>query len=81
MPSDSQPWAISTRTLQDAILRRIGEGMLPSPKQTNPKDALSGDFEGDLVQIDGQLIKQQQTSDQYTFILEETAPSFRRCSR
>ncbi len=65
-----------TRTMQDAIFRRLGTGALPSAKPVSTKDALSGDDEGDLVRIDGQLVKQQRSNNQYTFLLESAGTVF-----
>ncbi len=59
-----------TRTIQDAIFKRLGKGPLPAPRAVSPKDALSGDYEGDLVQIDGQLLRQQRTGGQDTLLVD-----------
>ena len=65
-----------TRTIQDALFRRLGTGPLPAARSISTKDALSGDFEGDLVRIDGQLIKQQRAAGQYTFLLDSGGSVF-----
>jgi signal transduction histidine kinase/DNA-binding response OmpR family regulator len=59
-----------TRTIQDAIFKSLGKGPLPAPRPISPRDALSGDYEGDLVQIDGQLLKQQRSGAQDTLLID-----------
>jgi signal transduction histidine kinase/DNA-binding response OmpR family regulator len=59
----------NAETIQDAIFRRLGTATLPPPRFISPKDALTGNYEGDLVRIDGRLIEQSRTTDQYTFVL------------
>jgi signal transduction histidine kinase/CheY-like chemotaxis protein len=59
----------NAQTLQDVIFRRLGTALLPPPRLISPKDALAGNHEGDLVRIDGRLIEQNRTADQYTFLL------------
>ncbi len=57
------------QTIQDAIFRRLGAAPLPTPRLISPKEALTGDHDGDLVRIEGRLIEQNRTTDQYTFLL------------
>jgi len=59
----------NAETIQDAIFRRLGTATLPPPRFISPKDALTANYEGDLVRIDGRLIEQSRTTDQYTFVL------------
>jgi len=59
----------NAQTIQDAIFRRLGKAPLPPPLLIRAKDALAGDHESDLVRIDGRLIEQNRTGDQYTFLL------------
>ena len=65
-----------TQTIQDAIFRRIGTGALPAPKSISTKEALSGDLEGDLVRIDGKLIKKQMAGGEYTLLLDSGGSVF-----
>jgi signal transduction histidine kinase/CheY-like chemotaxis protein/HPt (histidine-containing phosphotransfer) domain-containing protein len=65
-----------SHAVQNAIFRRLGEGSLPAPKKVSAKDGLSGDFEGDLVRIEGQLIKHQREAGQYTFLLDGDGSAF-----
>ena len=57
------------QTIQDAIFRRIGTAALPAARSIHPKDALSGDFDDDLVRIDARLIEQQKSADMETLLL------------
>ena len=59
-----------THAIQDAIFKRLGTGPLPQARSIDAKQALSGDFDGDLVRIDGCLVEQQEARDQYTFLLD-----------
>jgi signal transduction histidine kinase/CheY-like chemotaxis protein len=59
----------NAQTIQDAIFRRLGTAPLPAPHLISAKDALTGDHEGDLVRIDGRVIEQYRTAEQYTFLL------------
>jgi signal transduction histidine kinase/CheY-like chemotaxis protein len=60
----------STHTIDDAIFRQLGTAPLPEPKSISVKQALSGDFEGDLVRLNGRLIEQQIATDQNTLLVE-----------
>jgi diguanylate cyclase (GGDEF)-like protein len=57
-------------TIDDAIFRRLGTSPLPEAKRVTVKEALAGDYEGDLVRLDGRLIEQQKESDQVTLLME-----------
>ena len=59
-----------TNTIQDAIFRRLGVTPVPPARSIDPRQALSGDFEDDLVRVEGRLIEQQRAKDQYTFLLD-----------
>jgi len=54
----------SSQTIEDAVFRVLGTAPLPEPKPVTVKEALSGDFEGDLVRLNGRLIEQQKAADQ-----------------
>jgi two-component system CheB/CheR fusion protein len=45
-----------TPVLEHAIFRRLGPGSLPSPPLINAVQALSGNYDADLVTIDGSVI-------------------------
>lgn len=57
-------------TIDDAIFKRLGTAPLPEPKSIGAKQALSGDFEGDLVRLNGRLIAHEQTADQFTLLVD-----------
>ncbi|MGD1073168.1 MAG: GGDEF domain-containing protein [Bryobacteraceae bacterium] len=59
-----------TPSLHEAIFRKLGSGAPPVPRSVTAAEALSGNFAGDLVRIEGRLIKQGRTTDQHTFLLD-----------
>ena len=59
-----------THIIDDAIFRPLGSAPLPEPRSVSVKDALSGDFEGDVVRLDGRLIEQQKAADQVTLLID-----------
>jgi diguanylate cyclase (GGDEF)-like protein len=56
-------------TIDDAIFKRLGTAPVPEPKPVSVKEALSGNFEGDLVRMDGRLIGLQRATDQDTLLV------------
>jgi diguanylate cyclase (GGDEF)-like protein len=56
-------------TIDDAIFKRLGTAPLPVPTPVSAKEALSGDFEGDLIRVDGRLIEQQKATGQETLLV------------
>jgi diguanylate cyclase (GGDEF)-like protein len=66
----------SAHTIEDAIFNQLGTAPLPEPKPISVKQALSGDFEGDLVQLDGQLIERQRAADQTNLLIAEGGDVF-----
>ncbi len=65
-----------TPTLHEAIFRKLASGPAPRPRSITAADALSGDFDGDLVRIDARLINQKRTTDQSTFLLDSGGTVF-----
>ena len=65
-----------TPTLHEAAIRKLGSGPPPKPRPVTATEALSGDLDGDLVRIDGRLVAQKRTTNQYTFLLDSEARSF-----
>ena len=65
------------RTIQDAIFRRDGEGPPPEPRSIDAKQALSGDFDGDLVRIEGRLVEQHRNETSTRSCSTRGTPSFR----
>ena len=66
----------TAHTLSDAIFRRLGTGPLPEPKTVTYKEALSGEFEGDLVRLSGRLIEQKKDWDQYNLLVDANGSVF-----
>jgi diguanylate cyclase (GGDEF)-like protein len=60
----------TAHTLDDAIFRRLGAAPLPEPRVVTVKEALSGDFEGDVVRLNGRLIEQKRDWDQDTLLVD-----------
>jgi len=58
-----------TRTIENAVFRRLGKAALPPPRSISANEALSGDFEGSLVRIDGRLIEKQRATGQLTMLV------------
>jgi len=58
-------------TIEDAIFRKLGTEPLPVPRTIGANAALTGDFEGSLVRIDGRLIQQQRAAGQYTLLVDD----------
>ena len=59
-----------THTIENAVFRRLGSAALPPPRSISANEALSGDFEGSLVRIDGRLIEQQRAPGQYVLLVD-----------
>lgn len=57
-------------TIDDTIFKRLGAAPLPEAKSVTAKEALSGDFEGDLVRLDGRLIELQKATDQDNLLVD-----------
>jgi signal transduction histidine kinase/CheY-like chemotaxis protein/HPt (histidine-containing phosphotransfer) domain-containing protein len=60
----------STHTIDDAVFRQLGTAPLPEAKSISVKQALSGNFEGDLVRLNGRLIERQIATNQNTLLVE-----------
>jgi len=60
----------TAHTLDDAIFRRLGAAPLPKPSSVTAQEALSGEFEGDLVRLNGRLIELKKDWDQYTMLVD-----------
>lgn len=56
-------------TLQDAIFRSTGDFSAPVPHRIAPADALNGNLDGQLVQIDAELIGQDPVASDPTLVL------------
>jgi diguanylate cyclase (GGDEF)-like protein len=56
-------------TLEDASFRVIGQSSASSPRPIAPDDVLKTDLDGQVVQIDAELIGQDSAANDLTFIL------------
>ena len=65
-----------TPSIHEAIFRKLGLGPPPAPRPVSATEALSGDFDGDLVRIGGRLIAQKRITDQDTFLLDSGGTLF-----
>ena len=59
----------TAHTMEDAIFRKTGTAPLPEPKPITLDQAISGDFEGDPVRLDGRLLEEQKAPDQTTLLV------------
>jgi diguanylate cyclase (GGDEF)-like protein len=60
----------TAHTLDDTIFRRLGTAPLPEPRFVTVKEALSGEFEGDLIRLNGRLIELKKDWGQYTMLVD-----------
>jgi signal transduction histidine kinase/DNA-binding response OmpR family regulator len=65
-----------TPTIHEALFRKLGSGPVPAPRYVTATGALSGDFDGDLVRIEGRLVAQKRSTDQDTFLLDSGGTLF-----
>jgi len=66
----------ATHTMQGAIFKLIDTAPVPVPKTVNVADVLTGNFEGDLVRLNGRLIGLQETTDQMTLLVDQGGAVF-----
>jgi diguanylate cyclase (GGDEF)-like protein len=60
----------SAHTIDDAVFRRLGTAPMPEPRPATVKQALSGDYEGDLIRLDGRLLELRKGADQTTLLVD-----------
>src|SRR5271157_1011060 len=65
-----------TPSLHEATFRKLGSRPPPAPRPVTATEALSGDFDGDLVRIDGRLITQKEATGQHTLLLDSGGTVF-----
>ncbi len=58
-----------TPVLEDAILRKVGNAPPPPPHSLTILDAMHGDADADLVQIQGRLLRQTLTAERDTLLM------------
>jgi hypothetical protein len=66
----------ASHTMEDAIFKQLGTAPLPEPRSVNVADVLAGNYEGDLIRLDGRLIGQQETTDQTTLLFDKGGAVF-----
>jgi PAS domain S-box-containing protein len=59
-----------TPVLEDAIFRKVGRGTLPQPVQVTAEQARNGEFDAELVQVEGRLAGVEPLSNETVLILE-----------
>ncbi len=64
MPGEYSP------VLRDAVIRKISRGALHSVPMISPQDALTGDFNNQLVAIEGRLLSQVASSTDQILVLQ-----------
>ena len=63
--------------LEDAIYRKVGTNAPPAPARITATQALTGDLDNDLVQIDAQILeKQDLDQDQLALLLQDGQQTF-----
>jgi diguanylate cyclase (GGDEF)-like protein len=66
----------ASHTMEDAIFKQLGTAPLPLPRSVSAADALSGNYEGDLIRLNGRLIGQQEATDQTTLLIDTSGAVF-----
>jgi PAS domain S-box-containing protein len=59
-----------TPVMQDAVFRRTGNGPPPVPVRVTAKQALAGDFDSQLVQMEGLLLDRLRGADEQVLVLQ-----------
>ncbi len=59
-----------SHTIDDALFKRLGKAAIPPARTISTKQALAGNEEGSLIRMRGQLLQQQRTTEQDTFLLD-----------
>jgi hypothetical protein len=62
--------------LQDPEIRRLGSGETPQAKHINVAQGLSGDFDAELVELDGVLIEELTASGRHTLLMKNDGLDF-----
>ncbi len=56
-------------TIEDAIFSPLGTAAVPQPQVVTVKDALTGNYEGNVIRMDGRLLEQQRATDQTNLLI------------
>jgi signal transduction histidine kinase/CheY-like chemotaxis protein len=62
--------------LGDAEIRRVSGGQTPVARRITPQQAMSGNFDHDLVEMDGLLISSQSSTGQTTLMVKSEGRTF-----
>jgi signal transduction histidine kinase/CheY-like chemotaxis protein len=65
-----------TPVLQDAVFRSLGPGASPAPIGVAAEKALSGDYDGELVEVEARLLESMSDPAQQTLVLQSGAILF-----
>ena len=65
-----------TPILEDALYRKVGAALLPQPKPITVAQALKGDPDAALVRVQGRLLNQTRTPDEFTLLMIEDGRTF-----
>ncbi len=65
-----------TYQLQDAVIRKVADGPVPAARKLTPQQALSGNFDADLVQMDGVLMNTEKSERQYKLLMRANGIAF-----
>jgi signal transduction histidine kinase/DNA-binding response OmpR family regulator len=65
-----------TYQLQDAAIRRVAAGPPPTARKVTPQQALTGDFDADLIQMDGVLMNTEKSESQYKLLMRADGIAF-----
>jgi diguanylate cyclase (GGDEF)-like protein len=66
----------TSHTIEGATFKQFGTAPVPVLKSLTVEEALSGNFDGELVRMDGRLIGQQVATDQTTLLVDQGGTVF-----
>lgn len=64
-------------TLDDAIYRRISDGLPPKPSTISAEQAKQGIYDANLVEMEGQLLEWIQTPSEHVLIIQDKDSTYR----
>jgi len=65
-----------TYQMQDAVIRKVRAGPAPSARKLTPEQALTGNFDADLIQMDGVLMDTEKSDSQYRLLMRADGIAF-----
>ncbi len=66
----------SKYSIASATFKRLGTGAQPQPRSISAKQALSGDFAGEIVRLEGRLIERENGNDDSTLLVDSGGITF-----